>query len=669
MKIVELDQGFSLYLQDKLILCHTVEQPALYIGYGEESIDMYRGNYKIEDYLIERLPLTYASVEENSIKFKLHGADEQSLIVMKVREENERLLIDFIQKNKKINRLWLRFFAEKDEKVYGCGEQMSYFNLRGRHFPLWTSEPGVGRDKTTYTTWLADTRDRAGGDYYTTNYPEPTFISTRKYWCHVESTAYADFDFRHPDFHELQTWDIPQTVIVESASSYIELTKKLTEYIGRLPELPSWIRDGVMLGVQGGTEKVLGYLEDAKQAGIQVSGLWCQDWVGINRTSFGKRLRWNWEWNPDRYPDLDKVIFELKEKGIRFMGYLTSFVVNDGSLYAEAKERNYLAKTNDGEDYDVDFGEFDCGIVDLTNPEAFGWYKEVIKKNLIDFGLDGWMADFGEYLPTDCCLYNGVDAKIMHNAWPVLWAQCNYEAVKEAGKLGEIFYFMRAGGYSSQKYCTALWAGDQSVDFSLHDGLASVIPGALSSGIIGNPYHHSDIGGYTSLHGNIRTKELFQRWAEMSVFTSFMRTHEGNRPEQNFQYYHDDETMKHLAKMVEIHIALKPYIERLIKEASNQGLPMQRPLFMHYENDPKTYDIAYQYLFGSEVLVAPIYEQNKNTWSVYLPEDEWVHFWTGHLYKGGEHTIPAPIGYPPVFYRKQSAYEKLFNQVANLNRY
>ena len=90
--------------------------------------------------------------------------------------------------------------------------------------------------------------------------------------------------------------------------------------------------------------------------------------------------------------------------------------------------------------------------------------------------LDGWMADFGEYLPTDCVLSNGVSAEVMHNAWPAIWAKVNYEAVKEAGKLGEVVYFMRAGFTGNQKYCTLLWGGDQCVDFSRHDGIGTVIP-------------------------------------------------------------------------------------------------------------------------------------------------------------------------------------------------
>lgn len=669
MKIVEKNKGFELYLQEKCLIRHTFDNCAIYVGYGEERMAMYRGNFEVEDYVIERTPLKYYHIHNNHITFKRYEGDSCGALKLSLIEKDNRLSIYFIQCEAPINRIWIRLHADKDEKVYGCGEQMSYFNLRGRHFPLWTSEPGVGRDKSTYVTWLADTRDKAGGDYYTTNYPEPTFISTNKYWCHVETTAYADFNFQHDDFHELQVWDIPKSIIFETGKTYLELTEKFTDYAGRLPKLPNWTRDGVILGVQGGTDQVSTYLDQALESGIKVSGLWCQDWEGINRTSFGKRLRWNWEWDPKRYPGLDKFIITLKEKGIRMMGYINPYVVNDGGLYAYAKEKGYLATRPNGDIYDVDFGEFYCGIVDFTYPNAFEWYKDVIKKNLIDLGLGGWMADFGEYLPIDCCLKNGVPAMLMHNAWPALWAKCNYEAIEESGKIGEVFYFMRAGGHGLQRYCTALWAGDQSVDWSLHDGLASVLPAALSSGILGNPYHHSDIGGYTSLHGNIRTKELFQRWTEMAVFTSLMRTHEGNRPEQNFQYYDDDETIKHLAKMTAIHVALKPYIDDLMDEAVTKGLPLQRPLFMHYERDKKVYDIQYAYLFGKDILVAPVYEPNKTEWSVYLPEDDWIHFWTGSDYKGGDHVIDAPIGFPPVFYRKKSQYAQLFKMVANHNRF
>lgn len=363
------------------------------------------------------------------------------------------------------------------------------------------------------------------------------------------------------------------------------------------------------------------------------------------------------------YPGLPEKIKEYEKKGIRLLGYINPYLLEGTSLYNEGKEKGYFAVREDGSDYLVDFGEFYCGVVDFTNPEAYEWFKENIKRDMIQFGLSGWMADFGEYLPTDLKLYSGADPMIEHNNWPARWAKCNYDALKESGKLGEIVYFMRAGGTGSQKYCTLLWAGDQSVDFSIHDGLASVIVGALSAGISGCGLHHSDIGGYTSLFDNCRTREVFERWAEMAAFTPVMRTHEGNRPETNFQYYESKETMALLARMTDIHIALKPYLMDAVKENSESGLPVQRPLFVHYESDPKTYDIQTEYLLGRDLLVAPVYLSGKEEWEVYLPDDAWIHLWTGKEYGKGSHVAETKMGFPAVFYRKESKWRKVFEDI------
>lgn len=653
---------FALKSGGNTILEYRKDKPMVYVGYGEESVDMYRGNFKIEDYVVERRPLrvTGAAEEHGNVILDLDGE-----ITMKVCMDGDLAEIFFEQKNPAINRFWLRVNAGADEKCYGCGEQMSYFNLRGRHFPLWTSEPGVGRDKTTYVTWRSDVENKAGGDYYNTNFPQPTFVSSRHYYLHVDSTAYADFDFRNENFHELQIWEVPASIRIEAAGTFIKLLEKESEFFGRQPELPDWIYNGLIVGVQGGTERSFGLLEKTMDRGVKVAGLWCQDWCGKRVTSFGKRLQWDWQFHKEMYPDLPKRIGELHEKGIKFLGYINPYLVNDGELYKEGKEKGVFATKADGSEYLVDFGEFYCGVVDFTNPEAYEWYKnEVVKKHSLDIGIDGWMADFGEYLPTDdLVLHNGKSPMIEHNHWPALWAQCNYDALKETGKLGEVVYFMRAGGTGSQKYCTLLWAGDQSVDFTIHDGLATVICAALSAGMSGCGLTHSDIGGYTSLFGNTRTKEVFLRWAEMAAFTPVMRTHEGNRPEENFQYYDDEDCMERLARLVDIYTMLAPYMKTLVAENAKRGIPVQRPLFLHNEDDEACYNIQYEYLLGEDVLVAPVYLAEKESWEVYLPEGQWIHFWTGEEYGRGTHQVPAPLGDTPAFYRKDSQYAALFEEI------
>lgn len=662
MKLIIKENTLELSVNGRKIISHSVKNPFIFIGVGEATFDMYRGNYDIKDYVIERVGLNkFEVLEENKIKF-FRG---EEFLIVKFFEKTGRIYIKFEEASNEVNRYWFRIAADSEEKIYGCGEQMSHFNLRGNNFPLWTSEPGVGRNKKTYVTWQADVKDRAGGDYYTTYYPQPTYVSTKKYYLHMETTAYADFDFRNKDFHELQVWCKPEFIMIETGETYLEIIEKLTGYFGRQPKLPEWVYNGIILGIQGGTELVIEKMNKAIEAGVEVAGLWCQDWEGINITSFGKRLWWNWKWSKETYPELDKKIWELKEQGIRFLGYMNPFFIENDTYYNEAKNKNYLALNQNGETYIVDFGEFNCGIVDFTNPEAFEWYKRKIKEDLIDFGLDGWMADFGEYLPSDAVLKNGT-GELMHNAWPALWAKVNYEAVEETGNLEKIVYFMRAGYTGNQKYCTLMWAGDQCVDWSMDDGLASVITGSLSVGMVGNALTHSDIGGYTTLHGLKRSKELFMRWAEMGAFTPFMRTHEGNRPEDNHQFDSDMETLSHLARMTKIYKKLVPYTKALVAEASEKGIPVQRPLFMHYEKDSKSYDIQYQYLYGPDLLVAPVYNQGEIIKEVYLPQDTWVHIWTGKEYTGGDHKIEVPMGYPAVFYRKDSKCTKLFEEIKNI---
>lgn len=678
LSMTRTPEGFEARLDGRLVVEHRTGRAFLSAGRGEGRYEMHHGNFEVTEVLAELVAL-----EDFELDIRPEGGAEVRFsrrglypVRAEFSEVRGRLVVRFQAEpepgedpSSRPNRYRVRLPAEASEHVYGAGEQFSYFDLRGRVFPLWTSEQGVGRNKLTEVTRLADLHDKAGGDYYWTFYPQPTFCSSRRVFYHFDATAWASFDFRFPDRHEYYVWQLPASMTVGAADSMPNLLSDLTDLLGRQPELPDWAYDGVVLGIQGGTETCLAKLERARAAGVPVSGIWAQDWEGINMTSFGQRLRWNWVWDPERYPGLDRAIRKLKAEGVRFLGYINPYVAAGKSLFEEAAAKDLLARRADGAIYRVDFGEFEAGIVDFTKPEAFAWYKGVIRKNLIELGLAGWMADFGEYLPTDAVLADGTPAELAHNEWPALWARANREAVDEAGAAGEIVYFMRAGWTGSQKWCPMMWAGDQNVDWSKDDGLPSVIPAALSLAMSGHGLHHSDIGGYTTLFMLKRTKELFQRWTELAAFTPFMRTHEGNRPKDNWQFDSDEETLAHLASMTRLHVALKPYIQECVRDTARRGLPVQRPVFLHFEEDPEAWGIQDQFLLGPDLLVAPVLEEGARMRRFHLPPGEWIEFWSDRVLRspspsGATLEVEAPIGKPPAFFKPRSEWRDVFRKAA-----
>ncbi|GAA4775506.1 alpha-glucosidase [Novosphingobium ginsenosidimutans] len=650
-----VEGGFDLRFAGRLVLRHRPDAPVLDSARGNPSVLMYRGNFKIDDAPEGQLTPLDCALEDGAVTLSHQGA-----AVARLELADNRLTVTLLTPGH--DRISLRWHAEPGETVWGGGEQMSYFALNGREFPMWTSEPGVGRDKTTELTRQMDESGMAGGDYYHTNYPQPTILTSRWLAVHLDAACYSVIDCADPAHHAFAVWSSAATFELFAADGPQDLVGQLSTRFGRQPPLPDWAIGGAIVGLKDGTrsfERLEGFI----QAGAAVSGLWCEDWAGIRETSFGRRLFWDWRRDNQRYADLPQRIAALQARGIRFLAYANPYLCNDGILYEEALEGGHFClKPDSDEVYLVDFGEFDCGVLDFTRPQTRDWFAEkVLGKEMLDIGISGWMADFGEYLPTDVRLADGSDPMEAHNRWPVLWAEVNAQAVASRGKTGDAVFFMRAGFSGVQGHCPLLWAGDQSVDFTRHDGIGTVITAALSAGLVGNAYSHSDCGGYTSLLGNVRTVELMERWCELAAFAPVMRSHEGNRPDDNLQYDSTPELLACFARWSRVHAHLAPYVRHLCNEAVELGLPAQRPLFLHHPDDASLYAVQDQYLYGADLVVAPVIEERARERQVILPgEGEWVHAFTGETFSAGTHMVAAPIGCPPVFYRAQSGYAELF---------
>lgn len=551
------------------------------------------------------------------------------------------------------------FPVRENEHFYGCGETFSKFDLRGEKVRIWVAE-----HQNSDMISKKILRERIDGKQpkkvlpfscYESYYAQPTFISSEKYFVHVEGTSYMEFDFTKKDEVTLRMMEDAE-IIIEKADTFELLSEKLSVMLGKQPELPGWIYDGVILAVQTGNAAVEQKIRTADKYRIPVAGVWCQDWCGYRKTMFGYQVMWNWEYDREQYPELPEQIGRWKKEGIRFLGYINTFLALEKKLYHYAREHGYCVKDKNGEDYLVTITTFPAAMIDLTNPQAREWYKSIIKENMIGIGMAGWMADFGEYLPVDCVLHNGGDPRLIHNTWPALWAKLNREAIKEAGKEGEIFFFTRAGFTGTARESTLMWNGDQHVDWSYDNGLPSVIPATLSLAMSGYGIAHSDIGGYTTNENMTRSRELLLRWEEMNTFSPMMRFHEGNQPSRNVQFDTDEILLQQLSIMSRIHVALSGYLKECVRENSESGIPVMRPLFYHYE-EAEAYTQSYEYLLGRDILAAPVIEEGTAVRECYLPADQWIHLFTGKKYEGGFIQVDAPVGTPPVFIREASEWQ------------
>lgn len=643
------------------------------IGSGENQFSMSRGSFKYKQKISGKRKLTLQNQEKTEEGYLLTYVDpkgssaKEQVHQFAVTQQGSQIRLVYVGEEKPgVNRYWLTFVTNPKEHIYGCGETYSELDLKGQNVRIWVAEhQNTGRisKKIIKEKLLGKHPDKKlSFDKYESYYAQPTFVSSDKYYVHCDINAYSEFDFTDAGKITLYFQE-PPVIITDSGQDFAEVSRKLTGLLGRQKALPDWLYDGVILGIQEGTDVVDAKIRKAKEAGVPVVGVWCQDWSGCRRTGFGYQVMWNWEWDQELYPGLDKKIAEWKDEGVRFLGYINPFIAIEKDLYAYASEHGYCVRDREGKDYLVTITTFPAAMVDFTNPEAYEWYKGLIKENMIGLGMGGWMADFGEYLPIDAVLYSGEDPAIIHNQWPAIWAKMNQEAVAECGKEGQVFFFTRAGHTGTIAHSHMMWTGDQHVDWSIDDGLPAVIPATLSLAMSGYGIAHSDVGGYTTIMHMRRSKELLLRWEEMNVFSPLFRTHEGNQPVNNVQFDDDEELLAQLAKCGRMHVALKDYLKGLVDEEISDGTPVMRPLFYHYD-EAEAYTEKTEYLLGRDLLVAPVYEEGAKSRTIYLPSDGWVNIFDGREYAGGHMIVEAPIGKPPVFVRKDSKDYEALMQVA-----
>ena len=571
------------------------------------------------------------------------------------------------------------------QAIFGCGEQYTHLNLKGHVVESFISEQGIGRGIWPLTPLLNYFGDGAGGTEYTTYIASPIFQSDDGHNIIVENFERTRFDFTVPGQALLTCMFDEDSVRAVSAltfagNSLLEVLQLQTTYTGRMREPPAWFDQGCIVGAQGGTDAVMNVIDILSEADMPVAGFWLQDWTGKRKNWTGERLWWTWCLDENVYPSWDELRARVSDtfQGARMLTYINPFVSeathrHRRNVFQEGVEKGYFILDEMGKPYVCDNGGYTSALVNLFDKEAFNWYKDVIKTEVLPYA-SGWMADFGEALPLEAMVGAGAAGSARHNEYALLWAKCNREAIEEANR-PDVCFFSRSGFTQSPGASTFFWEGDQMHTWDCADGLGAAVIALISSGFSGISLQHSDIGGYTGINlpcgigrllgGPHRTRELLLRWAEFSAFTPAMRTHEGLLPRRNAQPW-DKSVIADFARLVRIFVALGDYRRVLYKEAASRGTPVCRAMALHYakpfgeENDPDVYNLKLQFLLGRNLLVAPVVQPGAATVEVWFPSLEaWENIWTGETIScaltpsGGEtKKVDAPLGKPAAFIRR-----------------
>ncbi len=669
----------SLLAEDRVLWESVPGTSFLEAAEGAPNVTESRGFFNIEDKrtaFTDQQTLDAMASEDDTVTLSgaLNGAVQATwrMTVSAIDDQQIQMIVAIDSGLGEHPRIRFRTASTADEKFFGFGEQFTHLDLKGRKLDIISQEPGIGRGVQPLT-WVMNTFFGAGGDDTRSNAPVPHFVTSRcRSFC-LENHELSRFDMTADDRVDVELWSATLTARVFAGQTPAEQIEAYTRLSGRMAELPSWIHNGAIVGMQGGTEKVRTMMARLSEAGAPIAAYWLQDWVGARKTSVGSQLWWNWELDPVRYPGWDALRDELAKDDIRVLSYVNPFLVDvsereqdcQRNLFQEAQEKGYLVCHADGSPYLVQNTSFSAAMVDLTHPDCRAWLKDVLKEQVLGVGASGWMADFGEALPFDAKLHDGSDAANYHNVYPEAWAQLNREVLAEAGMEGEVAFFARSGFTRSPGHCTLFWLGDQLTSWRAEDGIRSAVTGLLSSGFCGFSQNHSDIGGYTTtaipgfplkipFMDYRRSRELLWRWIELNAFTAVFRTHEGNQPGRNYQVDDDPESLAHFARFARVFAGLAPLRKRLGKEAAERGLPVVRHPWLTFPEDPNTLSLAWQFTLGDALMVAPVLDRGAKTVKIYLPAGTWCHLWSNtqvETENGGWYEVSAPLGAPAVFFQ------------------
>ena len=362
-------------------------------------------------------------------------------------------------------------------------------------------------------------------------------------------------------------------------------------------------------------------------------------------------------WNNERFPNPQAMIKKLNAMGFKVVTIIDPGVKADKnySVYKEGLERGYFATDKEGNVYHNEVWPGDAVFTEFANTQTRNWWSD-LQKTMVETGVSGIWNDMNEPasfkgpLPDDV-MFNedgrAVSHKEVHNIYGHLMSKATYEGLKKHTNQRP-FVITRACYAGSQKY-TTIWTGDNQ---STWEHLKMSVPMLMNLGLSGMSFCGTDVGGF----GFDCTAELLSRWVQVGAFTPLFRNHAcmGTRDQEPWAF--DEMTEAINRKYIKLRYKLIPYIYDMMWQASQTGAPLIRPLLFNYQQDSNTYELNDEFLCGEQLLVAPVLTQGTKARAVYLPKgDNWVDYWDGKVYEGGQYIIKeAPLDICPLYVKANS---------------
>ncbi len=525
-----------------------------------------------------------------------------------------------------------KFSLDNDERLMGGGQRVLGMNRRGNRIPLY---------------------NRAHYGYETHSeqmyFSIPAILSDKDYIITYDNAASGFLDLAKTDKDILSFESVGgrAAYIVTAAKSLPELTENYIKITGTQPMPPRWAFGNYAsrFGYRN-QQEVLDTIDKFIEEDIPV------DSIILDLYWFGPDIKGymgNLEWDKRAFPEPEKMIETLKQKGVKTIQITEPFILSTSKKWHEASSKGVLAKNDAGEPYRFDFYFGNTGLIDVFDNNAQQWFWQTYQ-GLFSQGVAGTWGDLGEpEVHPDDILHNFSDAEVIargdevHNIYGHYWAKTVFENQRKLQPNVRPFIMMRSGFAGSQRYGMIPWTGDVNRTWG---GLKPQVELSLQMGLLGMAYNHSDLGGFAG--GEAFNKELYIRWLQYGVFQPVYRPHaqEHIAPEPVF---HDEETKSIIREYIKLRYRLLPYLYTMAYENSTRGTPLMRPLSYLDNNERDEFENTNSYLWGDAFLVSPVVEPGLTKQIVGLPNGVWFDFWNEAKYSGNQNiNFPLSLNTIPV---------------------